>query len=66
MAITSQPPKAGFPLTLKLGTGTLPKESWIKISQIRTIPVERLGRRIRRLEATEIGDAIEGLLELIS
>jgi len=46
MAITSQPQKAGFPLTLVLPAGTLPKPSWVKISQIRTISVDRLGQRI--------------------
>lgn len=66
MAITSQPQKSGFPLTLRLGEGKLPKASWVKISQIRTISVERLGRRICRLDEGEVSQAIEGLLELIS
>ena len=66
MAITSQPQKAGFPLTLDLGEGRLPKKSWIKISQVRTISVERLGKRICRLDEGDLNTAIEGLLELIS
>jgi mRNA interferase MazF len=66
MAIASQPQKSGFPLTLRLGEGKLPKESWIKISQIRTISLERLGKRISRLDESEINQAIDGLLELIS
>lgn len=36
VAITSQPQKAGFPLTLELEDCSLPKKSWVKISQIRT------------------------------
>ena len=40
MAITGQPQKAGFPLTLALPREMLPKPSWVKISQIRTISVE--------------------------
>jgi len=43
VALTSQEPKAGFPLTFELGSGKLPKKSWVKISQIRTLSVERLG-----------------------
>src|SRR5450756_1862169 len=43
VAITSQPQKAGFPLTLELKSTNLPKKSWIKISQIRTLSVERIG-----------------------
>jgi len=66
LAITSQPQRAGFPLTLPVPGGKLPKSSWVKISQVRTISVERLGRRIGALEAADLGQIVEGLLELIS
>ena len=66
MAITSQPQKAGFPLTLALRGALLPKPSWIKISQIRTISTERLGRRIGSLAYEQMGLVVDGLLELIS
>jgi len=65
MAITSQPQKAGFPLTLALPAEMLPKSSWVKISQIRTISVDRLGRKIAALEAETLEQLIDGLLELI-
>jgi mRNA interferase MazF len=65
MAITSQPQKAGFPLTLELPDSALPKRSWIKISQIRTLSTERLGKRITRLPAKDLDLAIEGLNEII-
>jgi mRNA interferase MazF len=39
IAITSQPQRAGFPLTLELTSPALPKKSWVKISQIRTLAV---------------------------
>ena len=42
MALTSQPQRAGFPLTLELDGANLPKKSWVKLSQIRTLSVERL------------------------
>jgi len=46
MAITSQAQKAGFPLTMALPPDMIPKPSWVKISQIRTIFIDRLGNRI--------------------
>ena len=66
MAVTSQPQKAGFPLTLTLPEEMLPKPSWIKISQIRTISVERLGKKIAALDPETLGQTVDGLFELIS
>jgi len=65
VAITSQPPRAGFPLTLELESKGLPKPSWVKISQIRTLAAERIDRRIGRASAEEIAQVIEGLNEII-
>ena len=50
LAITSQPQRAGYPLTWALPSGRLPRPSWVKISQVRTLSAGRLGRRIARLE----------------
>ena len=65
VAITSQPQRAGFPLTLEVGSVRLPKKSWIKISQIRTLSVERIGKRIGKASPEEIAMTIEGLKEII-
>jgi mRNA interferase MazF len=65
VAITSQPQRAGFPLTLELNSPELPKQSWVKISQIRTLAVERLGRRLARAMPEETARVIEGLNEII-
>ncbi len=65
MAITSQSQRAGFPLAVALPEGLLPKPSWLKISQIRTISTERLGRKIASLGPEAIGESVEALLELI-
>ena len=65
MAITSQPQRAGFPLTLELKSGILPKPSWVKISQIRTLSVERIGKRIGRTSPEELAQVVEGLNEII-
>jgi mRNA interferase MazF len=40
MALTSQSQKAGFPLTIEMESTNFPKQSWVKISQVRTISVE--------------------------
>ena len=66
LAITSQPQKAGFPLTHKLKSGDLPKESWVKISQVRTLSVLRLGDRIGQIDQEEMALLIEGLNEIVS
>ena len=66
VAITSQPQKAGFPLTLELKAGNLPKKSWIKISQIRTLSVESIGKVIGKASLEELTQVIEGLNEIIA
>ncbi len=65
MALTSQPQRAGFPLTLELKEGRLPKRSWVKISQIRTLSIERIGKRISRVSPEELVQVVEGLNEII-
>lgn len=65
MAITSQPQRAGFPLTMELITRGLPKRSWVKMSQVRTLAVERLGRRLARASEEQIEQVVEGLVEIV-
>ena len=65
VALTSQPQRAGFPLTLELHAKGLPKRSWVKISQIRTLAVERIGKMIGRASPEEVAQVIEGLNEII-
>jgi mRNA interferase MazF len=65
MAITSQAQKAGFPLTMALPPDMMPKPSWVKISQIRTISIGRLGTRIVALGPEMLDQLVDGLLELI-
>ena len=65
VALTSQPPRAGFPLTLQLRTTALPKPSWVKISQIRTLAVERISKRLGRASPEEVAQVVEGLNEII-
>ena len=65
IALTSQQPSAGFPLTLELSDPRLPKKSWVKISQIRTLSAQRLGKKLGKATAEELEDIIEGLNEII-
>lgn len=64
-ALTSQEPRAGFPLTLELTGTNLPKRSWVKISQVRTLSVERLGKKLGRISVGDLGQVIDGLNEII-
>ena len=65
VALTSQPPQAGFPLTLALTSAQLPKPSWIKISQIRTLSVRRIGPQVGAASPEEVARVIEGLNEIL-
>lgn len=65
LAITGQPQKAGFPVTLKLESLELPKPSWVKISQVRTLSTERLGHKKGTVSPEELDRVIEGLFELV-
>jgi mRNA interferase MazF len=65
VALTSQPQRAGFPLTLELEEKNLPKKSWVKISQIRTLSVKRIRKKIATISDEELSQIIEGLNEII-
>ena len=65
MAVTSQPQRAGFPLTLEITSVRLPKRSWVKISQVRTLSVQRLGKKIGQISPEELDRLIEGLNEIV-
>ncbi len=65
MALSSQPQKAGFPLTYLLDSGQLQKPSWVKISQIRTLSVERIGKKLGVVEPEQLAHIIDGLNQII-
>ncbi len=65
VALTSRPQRAGFPLTLELTSPRLPKRSWVKISQIRTLATERIGNRLGRASPEELAQVLEGLNEIL-
>jgi mRNA interferase MazF len=65
VALTSRPQRAGFPLTLELTNPTLPKRSWVKISQIRTLSTKRLKRRLGHARPEDVARVVEGLNEIV-
>lgn len=65
VALTGQPQRAGYPLTFELGSSKLLKKSWVKISQIRTLSVKRILRKIAQVSDEELDSIIEGLNEII-
>jgi mRNA interferase MazF len=66
VALTSQEPRAGYPLTVELRSAKLPKRSWVKTSQVRTLSTDRLGRRLGRVSDEALAQVVEGLFELIA
>ena len=65
VALTSQPQRAGYPLTFELGGTKLAKKSWVKISQIRTLSVKRIRKKISKASEEELIIIVEGLNEII-
>jgi mRNA interferase MazF len=65
VALTRQPQRAGFPLTLELGAAQLPKPTWVKISQIRTLSAERIGKKLGTVTPEQVGQVIDGLNEIL-
>ena len=66
MALTAEPQRAGFPLTMPLLSAGLPKKSWDKISQIRTLSTQRLTRKLGRANPQEVEQAISGLNQILA
>lgn len=64
-ALTSRPQRADFPLTLELSDPKLPKKSWVKMSQIRTLSVKRIKEKLARATEEELALVIDGLNEII-
>ena len=65
MAVTSRPQTPGFPLDLELSSGTLPKRSWVKISQVPALSIERLGKAIGHASPEELTRIVEGLNRIV-
>ncbi|MDO8531563.1 MAG: type II toxin-antitoxin system PemK/MazF family toxin [Dehalococcoidia bacterium] len=65
VAITSQAQRAGFPLTIELKSVRMPRRSWVKIGQVRTLSTDRIGASVGRVSFEEVSQIVEGLNEII-
>ena len=65
LAITSQPPRAGYPLTWRVPDGILPRSSWVKVSQVRTLSTERLGRYLGDVSPADLDELVDALNQLV-
>lgn len=65
MALTSQQQKAQFPLTYLLESIHPQKKSWVKISQIRTLSVDRIGKKLGIIEPEQLAEIVDGVNQII-
>lgn len=65
LALTSREQRAGFPLTFELNESFLPKKSWVKISQIRTLSIARIKDRIGKISLEQLNIIVDGLNEIV-
>jgi mRNA interferase MazF len=65
MVVTSQPPRVGCPLNYDLTAIDLPKRSWVKVTQVRTLEDERLGGMLGRATVLQLAEVVDALNEII-
>ena len=63
-AITSQKPNVQYPLVYELPPNLLPKPSWVKITQIRTLSTQRMGKYIAKIEEEDYQKIMAGFNRL--
>lgn len=64
LALTSQEPSVSPPLAYKIASCILPKASWVKTNQVRTLSTQRLGERLGRVSAGELQLILDGFKQL--
>ncbi len=65
IALTSKQPRFSFPLALEIDSSELPKKSWALMGQVRTLYVERIGKKLGLVSIEQIDQMVEGLNEII-
>lgn len=60
--LTSQPQRLGYPFTAQVPGGILDKPSWVKLTQVRTIDVRRLGAELGHVPDAFVRHCLMGLL----
>lgn len=66
MALTTRSQRAGYPITLHVGRLVAGREAWVKLSQVRTPSVDRIGGYLDRLDETVLDELVDGLVQLIA
>ena len=65
LAITSVEPRVKYPLIKELTCSSLPKRSWVKITQIRTISTERIENYIGQIDLAQMDAIVLAIDDLI-
>jgi mRNA interferase MazF len=65
VALTSNEPQASFPLTMEIIGSGLPKRSWAKMSQVRTLSTSRLATKLGSASPEELSAVLDGLIEIL-
>ncbi|TFH33518.1 MAG: type II toxin-antitoxin system PemK/MazF family toxin [Anaerolineales bacterium] len=65
IALTSRQPRFGFPLALEIDSADLQNKSWALMGQVRTLSVERIGKKLGLVSIEQIDQVVEGLNEII-
>lgn len=60
LVVTSQEPRAGLPLAFGIASGGLPRPSWVKTNQVRTLSAKRLGQQFGRVSDDELTAVADG------
>lgn len=63
-AITSKKPKVDYPLVFELPDDLLAKPSWVKITQIRTLSSQRIGKFIASINDLDFEQIMSGFNRL--
>jgi mRNA interferase MazF len=65
MPMPAGPSALATPHALKLTSVGPPKQSWVKMTQVRTLSAERIQRRVGRLTPDELAQVVDRLFEII-
>jgi mRNA interferase MazF len=60
LAVTSVPQQSRYPLVWEITSGGLPRRSWVKLSQVRTLSMQRLRDRIGTLAEDDLARVLRG------
>jgi len=68
LAITSRAPRIASSLHVRipLGEGGLPRESWVKTDQVRTLALQRLRSRLGVLSPERMAEVSTALIEVLA